>query len=46
MLDASTQTQLKSYLDRATQPIEIVASFDDGKASGELQSLLKDIAAA
>jgi alkyl hydroperoxide reductase subunit F len=46
MLDASTQAQLKSYLERATQPIEIVASLDDSKASGELQSLLKDIAAA
>ena len=43
MLDAATQTQLKSYLERATQPIEIVASLDDSKASGELLSLLKDI---
>ena len=43
MLDAATQAQLKSYLERATQPIEIVASLDDSKASGELQSLLKDI---
>ncbi len=46
MLDAATQAQLKSYLERATQPIEIVASLDDGKASGELRSLLKDITAA
>jgi alkyl hydroperoxide reductase subunit F len=46
MLDASTQAQLKSYLERATQPIEIVASLDASPASGELQSLLKDIAAA
>ena len=43
MLDADTKAQLKSYLQRATQPIEIVASLDDSKASGELQSLLKDI---
>ena len=43
MLDAATKAQLKSYLERATQPIEIVASLDDSKASGELQSLLKDI---
>ena len=43
MLDAATKAQLKSYLDRATQPIEIVASLDDSKGSGELQSLLKDI---
>ena len=43
MLDAATLAQLKSYLERATQPIEIVASLDDSKASGELQALLKDI---
>ena len=43
MLDAATKAQLKSYLERATQPIEIVASLDDSKASVELQSLLKDI---
>jgi alkyl hydroperoxide reductase subunit F len=43
MLDAATKAQLKSYLERATQPIEIVASVDDSKASIELQSLLKDI---
>ncbi len=44
MLDAATKAQLKSYLDRATQAIEIVASLDDSKASGEMQSLLRDVA--
>ena len=44
MLDADTLAQLKSYLERATQPIEIVASLDDSKASLEMASLLKDIA--
>ena len=44
MLDAGTKEQLKNYLERATQPIEIVASLDDGEASGDLQALLKDIA--
>ncbi len=44
MLDAATKAQLKSYLERATQPIEIVASLDDSKASGEMLSLLKDVA--
>jgi alkyl hydroperoxide reductase subunit F len=44
MLDAATKAQLKSYLERATQPIEIVASLDDSQASGELLSLLKDVA--
>jgi alkyl hydroperoxide reductase subunit F len=43
MLDAATKAQLKSYLERATQPVEIVASLDDSKASSDLQSLLKDI---
>jgi alkyl hydroperoxide reductase subunit F len=46
MLDDSTKAQLKSYLERATQPIEIVASLDDGKASGEMLALLKDVAEA
>lgn len=46
MLDANTQAQLKSYLERATQPIEIVASLDDSQASGETLALLKDVAAA
>ena len=43
MLDAASKSQLKTYLERVSQPIEIVASLDDSKASGELQSLLKDI---
>lgn len=46
MLDAATKAQLKNYLERATQPIEIVASLDDSQASGELLSLLKDVAEA
>lgn len=46
MLDDATKAQLKSYLDRATQPIEIVASLDDSEASGEVLSLLKDVAEA
>ncbi len=44
MLDADTKAQLKSYLERATQPIEIVASLDGSEASGEVLSLLKDVA--
>ena len=46
MLDADTKAQLKSYLERATQPIEIVASLDDGKNSADMQALLQDIADA
>ncbi|GAC1411656.1 MAG: alkyl hydroperoxide reductase subunit F [Burkholderiaceae bacterium] len=44
MLDAAAKAQLKSYLNRATTPIEIVASLDDGKGSVDLQSLLQDVA--
>jgi alkyl hydroperoxide reductase subunit F len=43
MLDDATKAQLKSYLERATQPIEIVASLDGSEASGEVLSLLKDV---
>ena len=43
MLDISAKAQLKSYLERATQPIEIVASLNDSKASTDLHSLLRDI---
>jgi alkyl hydroperoxide reductase subunit F len=46
MLDDATKAQLKSYLERATQPIEIVASLDDSQNSGEMLSLLKDVAEA
>ena len=44
MLDANLQTQLKAYLEKVTQPFEIVASLDDGEKSRELLSLLQDIA--
>ena len=43
MLDANLQTQLKAYLEKVTQPFEIVASLDDGEKSQELLGLLKDI---
>ena len=44
MLDANIKTQLKAYLEKVTQPIEIVASLDDGDKSREMQALLNDIA--
>jgi alkyl hydroperoxide reductase subunit F len=46
MLDANLKAQLAAYLERMTQPVEIVASLDDTKASGEMQALLRDIAEA
>jgi alkyl hydroperoxide reductase subunit F len=44
MLDANIKTQLKAYLERVTQPIEIVASLDDGPKSREMKELLEDVA--
>jgi len=45
MLDEALKTQLKSYLEKLTQPIELVASLDDGAKSRELDELLQEIAA-
>jgi alkyl hydroperoxide reductase subunit F len=44
MLDANIQTQLKAYLERLQQPIEVVASLDDSAKSQEMRALLEDIA--
>lgn len=44
MLDANLKAQLQAYLEKVTQPFEIVASLDDGAKSAELKSLLEDIA--
>ncbi len=44
MLDATLKTQLQSYLEKVTQPFEIVASLDDGEKSREMLGLLQDIA--
>jgi len=46
MLDASLKSQLASYLERITQPVEIAASLDGTPASAEMRALLKDIAEA
>nr|WP_300307206.1 alkyl hydroperoxide reductase subunit F [Halomonas sp.] len=44
MLDDSLKQQLKAYLDKVTQPFELVATLDDGAKSKELHGLLSDIA--
>lgn len=44
MLDADLKTQLKAYLEKVTQPIELVASLDDGAKSHELEGLLQEVA--
>ncbi len=43
MLEENLKTQLKGYLDRLVQPVEIVASLDDGAQSREMLELLQDI---
>lgn len=43
MLDANLKSQLKTYLEKVTQPFEIVASLDDGAKSQELFGLLEEI---
>jgi alkyl hydroperoxide reductase subunit F len=45
MLDEALKTQLKSYMEKLTQPIELVAALDDGAKSRELDELLQEIAA-
>jgi NADH-dependent peroxiredoxin subunit F len=43
MLDDSLKTQLKGYLARLSQPVEIVASLADGAESRQMLELLNDI---
>ncbi|MCQ4347092.1 alkyl hydroperoxide reductase subunit F [Pseudomonas stutzeri] len=43
MLDANLKAQLKAYLEKVTEPYEIVASLDDGAKSQEMLALLEDI---
>ena len=44
MLDANMKAQLKTYLEKVSRPFEIVASLDDSAKSGELRTLISDIA--
>jgi NADH-dependent peroxiredoxin subunit F len=44
MLDANLKSQLKAYLERLQQPIELVASLDDSLGAREMRELLDDIA--
>ena len=45
MLDENLKTQLKAYLERLVNPIELVASTDTSSASLEMMALLNDIIA-
>ncbi|TCJ15508.1 alkyl hydroperoxide reductase subunit F [Parasulfuritortus cantonensis] len=44
MLDANIKAQLKAYLEKLVDPIELVASLDDRPQSAEMRGLLEDIA--
>ncbi|WP_184015981.1 alkyl hydroperoxide reductase subunit F [Sphingobium boeckii] len=44
MLDANLKQQLQGYLVNIREPIELVASLDEGAKSHELQQLLEEIA--
>ena len=44
MLDATLKAQLQGYLERVTQPVELVSSLDDRPASQEMRELLDEIA--
>jgi len=45
MLDTNIKAQLKAYLEKLVQPIELLAALDDSPKSRELHDLLTDIAA-
>jgi len=45
MLDDDLKAQLKAYLERITQPIELVASLDGSDTSREMLALLNAVAA-
>lgn len=45
MLDEALKTQLSTYLERVTQPLELQACLDDSPAAHEMRELLQTIAA-
>ncbi len=45
MLDTAIKAQLKAYLEKLQQPIELVAALDGGAKSTEMRELLQDIGA-
>lgn len=44
MLETQLQTQLKSYLEKLTRPVDLVASLDHSAASTDIRQLLTQIA--
>src|SRR5687768_3007715 len=45
MLDATVQGQLKAYLERISQPVELIASLNDSAGAQEIRELITEIAA-
>lgn len=45
MLDSNLKSQLKAYLARIVEPIELVASLNTGVLSQEMRSILEDVVA-
>ena len=43
MLDAAIKAQLKGYLERIQEPVELVASLDQGDKAGEMRAMLDEI---
>ena len=41
MLDANIKTQLKAYLEKLVDPIELVASLDDSAKSAEMLRMIR-----
>ena len=44
MLDANIKSQLKAYLEKLVDPIELIATLDDSARSAEMRGMLEDIA--
>ena len=44
MLDSSIKAQLKAYMERLVDPIELVSSLDDGAESQQMKAMIEDIA--
>lgn len=45
MLDANIQNQLRAYLEKLEQPIELVASLDDSANASQMREMLHEITA-
>jgi alkyl hydroperoxide reductase subunit F len=45
MLDANLKTQIAAYLQRITQPVELIASLDASEPGAQMRELLQQIAA-